>query len=259
MPQFVESFSHSSPNSTATSEMSDQLIVKLCRQFFNQLASQLEIGAMAQFSRQFVQMPFPMWVYALNNQQFRAVNPAALRHYGYSESEFLGMTLADIRPAEDQELLKVKLQNSLKTGFRQEGIWRHRQRNGELRYMQVYSQRICFGEENAALVLALDVHEPYTSQNEQQRLQNVLEQVQRDWQIYTHLVSHQLRNPVVNIQGLVYLLQNKLFQPDEVERALACLADCAQQLDQITRDMLGTVCLPDAVVDEFPAVSRLAS
>ncbi|MGV3522804.1 MAG: PAS domain S-box protein [Candidatus Sericytochromatia bacterium] len=257
MTQFVESLSHSSPCTAATSEMTEQLIVKLCRQFFQQLASQLEMGAMAQFSRQFVQMPFPMWVYALGNQQFRAVNPAALRHYGYSESEFLGMTLTEIRPSEEQELLQANLQSALKTGFRQEGIWRHRQRSGELRYMQVYSQRVCFGNENAALVLALDVHEPYTSHNEQQRLQGVLEKAQQEWQIYTHLVSHQLRNPVVNIQGLVYLLQNQLFGPDEVERALACLADCAQQLDQITRDMLGGLATDSTVA--FPEWPRLAS
>ena len=49
----------------------------------------------------FVNNPLPMWVFDLETGRFLAVNAEACRHYGYSEAEFLGMTIADIRPAED--------------------------------------------------------------------------------------------------------------------------------------------------------------
>jgi PAS domain S-box-containing protein len=45
--------------------------------------------------------PHPMWAYDLETLTFLAVNDAAIRHYGYSREEFLSMTIADIRPAED--------------------------------------------------------------------------------------------------------------------------------------------------------------
>jgi PAS domain S-box-containing protein len=42
-----------------------------------------------------------MWVYDLGTLRFLAVNDAAVSHYGFSREEFLGMTIADIRPSED--------------------------------------------------------------------------------------------------------------------------------------------------------------
>ena len=49
----------------------------------------------------FVNNPLPMWVFDLESGRFMAVNAEACRHYGYDEAEFLGMTIADIRPPED--------------------------------------------------------------------------------------------------------------------------------------------------------------
>jgi diguanylate cyclase (GGDEF)-like protein/PAS domain S-box-containing protein len=46
--------------------------------------------------------PVPMWVYEPGSLRFLAVNDAAVEHYGYSRAQFLGMTLLDIRPAEDR-------------------------------------------------------------------------------------------------------------------------------------------------------------
>ena len=37
-----------------------------------------------------------MWVFGLESQKFLAVNASAVALYGYSEAEFLSMTLADI-------------------------------------------------------------------------------------------------------------------------------------------------------------------
>ena len=45
--------------------------------------------------------PNPMWVFDLETLSFLAVNAAAVRHYGYSQDEFLAMTIKDIRPPED--------------------------------------------------------------------------------------------------------------------------------------------------------------
>ena len=58
-----------------------------------------------QYRRLFEQNPIPMWVYDPETLRFLEVNEAAVRHYGYSRQEFLGMTLLDIRPAEDAQRL----------------------------------------------------------------------------------------------------------------------------------------------------------
>jgi len=53
--------------------------------------------------------PQPMWVYDLETLYFLAVNQAALDRYGYARDEFARMTIAEIRPAEDQALLAAPL------------------------------------------------------------------------------------------------------------------------------------------------------
>ena len=60
----------------------------------------------AQYRLLFESNPQPMWVYDLATLRFLAVNDAAVRHYGYSRSEFLDMTIKDIRPAEDLKRLE---------------------------------------------------------------------------------------------------------------------------------------------------------
>src|SRR5438093_10652785 len=45
--------------------------------------------------------PQPMWVYDLDSLAFLAVNDAAVDHYGYTRTEFLRLTIKDIRPPED--------------------------------------------------------------------------------------------------------------------------------------------------------------
>jgi len=54
----------------------------------------------SQYRLLFESNPIPMWVFHRETLRFLAVNHAAMRQYGYSEREFLGMTIVDIRPAE---------------------------------------------------------------------------------------------------------------------------------------------------------------
>src|SRR4051794_27169474 len=49
--------------------------------------------------------PHPMWIYDCETFCFLLVNDAAIEHYGYSQAEFLSMTIKDIRPTEDLHLL----------------------------------------------------------------------------------------------------------------------------------------------------------
>jgi PAS domain S-box-containing protein len=99
--------------------------------------------------------PHPMWVFDSETLHFLAVNNAAVRHYGYSLSEFLSMTVQDIRPPEE-------LPHFLKTVGRDSGetfsqLWKHRKKDGTVIEVEISSQPIVFGAVNARLVLAHDV------------------------------------------------------------------------------------------------------
>lgn len=102
--------------------------------------------------------PHPMWVYDLNTLAFLAVNDAALRHYGYSRDEFLGMTIKDIRPPEDVPALLEDVQDA-RLGQSRRGIWRHCKKDGTLIDVEIAAHTLSLPDEPAQLILSLDVTE----------------------------------------------------------------------------------------------------
>jgi PAS domain S-box-containing protein len=101
--------------------------------------------------------PLPMWVYDLQSLRFLAVNDAAINHYGYSQEEFLRMTIEDIRPSEETSPRREVLGNTVTHGGDNSGIRRHRKRDGTLIDVEITSHRLGFGGTDAVLVLAHDV------------------------------------------------------------------------------------------------------
>ena len=87
--------------------------------------------------------PQPMWVYAPDTLAFLAVNEAAQAHYGYSHSEFLGMTLQDIRPTEEiSALLQETAQPQ--SGFSPKRRYRHKKKNGSVINVEISAHDIQF-------------------------------------------------------------------------------------------------------------------
>src|SRR5690606_30521583 len=64
--------------------------------------------------------PIPMWIYDLETYEFLDVNNAAVCNYGYSRTEFLQMTIKDIRPVDDVPLLE-KAVNHIRVNHRPYG------------------------------------------------------------------------------------------------------------------------------------------
>src|ERR1017187_3386292 len=75
--------------------------------------------------------PLPMWVYDSSTLRFLAVNQAAIQQYGFTEQEFLGMTIADIRPEEELPRLLEDVKKRV-YGPQKPEVWRHRRKNGEV-------------------------------------------------------------------------------------------------------------------------------
>ncbi|HAD04297.1 MAG: hypothetical protein A2005_10330 [Desulfuromonadales bacterium GWC2_61_20] len=100
--------------------------------------------------------PQPMWVYDRESLAFLAVNDAAVSHYGYSRSEFLAMTVKDIRPAGE---VAAQLENvaAVSRGIDKGGVWSHRKKDGCLISVDITSHTLVFNGRDAELVLASDV------------------------------------------------------------------------------------------------------
>lgn len=102
--------------------------------------------------------PHPMWIYDLETLAFLDVNDAAVQQYGYSEEEFLSMTIRDIRPPGDVPALLENIARVTK-GLDRAGTWRHIKKDGTLIHVEIISHTLTFMGRQAEMVLALDITE----------------------------------------------------------------------------------------------------
>jgi PAS domain S-box-containing protein len=135
----------------------------------------------ARYRPLFALSPQPAWVYEAETLRFLEVNEAAVRSYGWTREEFLGMTLRDIRPPEEQEALAAGLASS-PDGERIGTSAIHRTKSGQRRRVEVSSYPLEFAGKSARMVLVHDVTDRYEAQEalvrSEQKYRSVIEQLQ---------------------------------------------------------------------------------
>lgn len=190
------------------------------------------------YSELFHMSPLPMWVFDIETLMILDVNEAAMELYGYDRSEFLGMSIRDIRPSEEQALLDTVLADIGRSTFQfRPGIFTHLKKNGERIEVEIVSSALQYQEHPARLALMFDVTErnkhlaEIEAQN--QRLKDI------SWQ-----QSHVVRAPLSRIMALVQLL--KALPEDASERVdiLRHIEISADELDQVIREITKTAVLP---------------
>lgn len=107
------------------------------------------------FRHLFVHSPFPKWVYGANTLKFLEVNNAAIARYGYSRDEFLGMTLKDIRAAEEVARLEQFIKRPLEERYQAKG-WKHRCKDGRVLDVDVFVRDLNFEGQAARLAVVID-------------------------------------------------------------------------------------------------------
>ena len=198
----------------------------------------------------FERNPLPMWVYDPMTLRFLTVNEAAIRHYGYSRKEFLGMTLKDIRPKEDIPALLVDVQTNRSTQT-VTTVWRHRKKNGALIDVEVTAHEFQLGDQKAKLVLAKDITEHLRAEGQVCQLNEELEErvsvrtaeltaANKELEAFSYSVSHDLRAPLRAIIGYSHLiLEEYAVRLDaEGQRLLNVISSEALRMSQLIDDLL---------------------
>jgi len=104
-----------------------------------------------------------MWIFDSENFQFLEVNEAAITQYGYTMEEFLGMTILNIRPAEDICSVIDIVCESKRTRKPYQYNHRHVKKNGDLIQVTIASNYIEFEGRAARVVLILDITEIFVA------------------------------------------------------------------------------------------------
>jgi len=111
------------------------------------------------YRRLFSANPLPMWIYDLGTLSFLEVNDAAVAHYGYERSEFLSMTIADIRLPDDRPALLENVAHVADHTVDKAGVWAHRKKGGSMIEVEITSHILDYKGRRAELVVAIDITE----------------------------------------------------------------------------------------------------
>jgi two-component system cell cycle sensor histidine kinase/response regulator CckA len=188
------------------------------------------------YRRLFESIPLPMWVFDLETLKFLAVNEAAVRHYGYTRSEFATMTLADIQPAGEARSPRDSVPESVD----EKQTWRHRRKDGSAITVEIQGHDLTFQSRRARLALVSDV-------TERQRLEEQLRQAQKMEAVgrLAGGIAHDFNNvlSVILSYGDMLLADLKPSDPmrddvEEIRKAATRAADLTRQLLMFSRQQV---------------------
>ncbi len=101
--------------------------------------------------------PQPMWTYDAETYRFIQVNNAAIDLYGFSEEEFLNMTMMDILLEEDIQKVKENLQNGIGNKTQIFNVSRHYKKSKEIIEVDVHITPIQINNKLYMGVIATDI------------------------------------------------------------------------------------------------------
>ncbi|HEY7766911.1 PAS domain S-box protein [Longimicrobium sp.] len=111
------------------------------------------------YRRLFETNPFPMWLVDPERFAFVDANRAAVQAYGYSRAEFLGMSVRDLRPAEEIQRLETVITATCQEAAGQRTETRHTTKPGGVRDVEVHTQPITVDGRKLVIAVAHDVTE----------------------------------------------------------------------------------------------------
>lgn len=202
------------------------------------------------YRRLFENNPLPTWVHDSETLKFLAVNEAAVLHYGYSQAEFLTMTINDIRPLEVLPALTDDLSKTL-TKVDNDGTCKHQKKDGSVIDVELTLHEFIFDGRPSQLTLANDVTERKIAEDAIRRLNETLElrvaertveleAANKELEAFSYSVSHDLRAPLRAIDGFSRIFvedyEDKL--DDEAKRLFDVIRKNAQNMGQLIDDLL---------------------
>ncbi|WP_460201654.1 CHASE3 domain-containing protein [Scytonema sp. NUACC21] len=184
--------------------------------------------------------PHPLWVYDLETLKFLVVNEVAVKQYGYSQADFLSMTIKNIFPPEDiSKVLNRILQ--LSSEFKQVAIERHQKQDGTLIDVEVTSHELIFRGRLARLVLARDI----TLEKQAREAAEIRRNLEKELEMHElktrffSMVSHEFRTPLSTILISAQVLENsKEWSEEKKRKNLQRIQSSAKTMTQLLTDIL---------------------
>jgi len=201
-----------------------------------------------QYRLLFDQNPLPMLVYDRVTFEIVAVNSAAAGSYGYSREEFLAMTIKDILPPEDVELLLAFLasnpggvQPTLTASFAGRS-WRHKYKDGTIIDVEVTTSNLIHAGRDCRIALLHDVTERNRAAAEVAVARDQAVEASNMKSAFLANMSHEIRTPMNGVIGMNELLLDTQLSDEQRE--------CAEQVARSGEAMM-------AIINDVLDVSKI--
>ena len=105
----------------------------------------------------FENSPLSLFIFDFQTLQIVDCNYETLLLYGYSREEFLSLTIIDIRPEEDRDLIVDATSSEKKYGEVHKKNWRHLKKNGEIFHVDITGHLITYEGKKCSFVSISDI------------------------------------------------------------------------------------------------------
>ncbi len=180
--------------------------------------------------------PEPMWIFDAETLAFLEVNEAAVRRYGYSRDELLGMSIIDLHP-EAEPVESHPGPSADRPGVARA---RHQRRDGSVLDVELTSHELTFQGRSARLVLAHDVTDRARAIAALHESEDQLRRAQRTEAIGVLAagISHDFNDLLTAVYGYSELLAQDLAPEDPHRRDLEQIRRAAVRGSVLTRQLL---------------------
>jgi PAS domain S-box-containing protein len=184
----------------------------------------------------FEEHSLPMWVIDAESLAFLAVNDEAVRRYGWSREEFLGMTLMDLRPERDG----AAPGSDSRPRRADVAVSQHRRKDGSRLDVEIVSRAVVWHGRRARLVVVQDVTERLRTEAALRRADDERRKAQR-MDVAGRLaggVAHDFNNVLTTIQGYSEILLRTLGASDPRREDVDAIRVAADRGAALARQLL---------------------
>lgn len=165
-------------------------------------------------------LPGGVFVHDLEGR-FIFVNGAACRNTGWSKEELLAMRVSDLdphsQPRKDDEVLWLKMDAASRMTLESE----HKRKDGSTYPVEIHLNSITLEGRPVMLAMAFDITERKMAEEERARLLSHVEAKNGELEQLLYVASHDLRSPLVNIEGYCRELEHSVKELDEAVKDVA--------------------------------------
>ena len=179
------------------------------------------------YSNLFHLSPHPKWIYDELNLKFIQVNKAAIDLYGYSEDEFLKLSMKDISVIEDTDSLRNSMNKTINNkGNVHNNVFRHYNKSKDIIEVEIYSSAITINDMAYRVVIAIDVTEKLLLQKEllEQKIeeqQNIAKAIVKAQEKERAGIGEELHDNINQLLAAAKLyIKSSILQPENSEEYL---------------------------------------